>query len=50
LAKTIGTLLWYGFAWDEGAIDRVVNTERDVEEFVYLDAFLDDTQDYASLS
>lgn len=50
LAKTIGTLLWYGFAWDGGAIDRVVNTERDVEELVYLDAFLDDTHDYASLS
>jgi hypothetical protein len=50
LARTIGTLLWYGFAWDGGAIDRVVNTERDVQELVYLDAFLDDKHDSASLS
>lgn len=49
MAKTIGTLLWYGFAWDGGAIDRVVTTDRDVEELAYLDAFLDDAHDNASL-
>lgn len=23
--RDVGVLLWYGFAWDEGKIDRVVN-------------------------
>jgi hypothetical protein len=40
LAKKIGTLLWYGFAWDDGAIDRVVNEQDDVDELAYLEAFL----------
>lgn len=40
LAKKIGTLLWYGFAWDDGAIDRVVNEQDDGVELVYLEAFL----------
>jgi hypothetical protein len=40
LAKTVGTLLWYGYAWDNGAIDRVVNCVDDVEELTYLDAFI----------
>jgi hypothetical protein len=40
LAKTIGTLLWYGFAWDDGAIDRVVNAADDGEVLGYLEAFL----------
>lgn len=50
MAKTIGILLWYGFAWDGGAINRVVNTERDVEELVYLDTFLFDTRDFESIA
>lgn len=49
MAKTIGTLLWYGFAWDGGAIDRVITPERDMEELFYLDAFLDEAHDYASI-
>ncbi|QDS77724.1 hypothetical protein FKW77_004312 [Venturia effusa] len=49
MAKHIGTLLWYGFAWDGGAIDRVINAERDAQELVYLDAFLQDVHDHASL-
>lgn len=40
LAKKIGVLLWHGFAWDDGAIDRVVNENEDVEELLYLEAFL----------
>ena len=40
LAKKIGTLLWHGFAWDDGAIDRVVNEKDDAAEMVYLEAFL----------
>jgi hypothetical protein len=50
LSKTIGTLLWYGFAWDGGLCERVVNIKQDVDELVYLDAFLDETHDYTSLS
>ncbi|TID17815.1 hypothetical protein E2P81_ATG10790 [Venturia nashicola] len=50
MAKTIGTLLWYGFAWDGGAIDRVITPERDMEELIYLDAFLDNARDYESLT
>ncbi|KAE9983437.1 hypothetical protein EG328_009929 [Venturia inaequalis] len=49
MAKTIGILLWYGFAWDGGAIDRVVTLQRDTEEIIYLDAFLDDARDLAVL-
>ncbi|KAF2466466.1 uncharacterized protein BDR25DRAFT_237367 [Lindgomyces ingoldianus] len=41
LAKDVGVLLWYGFAWDEGAIDRVVNVEEDREEMECLRAFLE---------
>lgn len=41
LAKKIGTLLWYGFAWDNGAIDRVVNDQDDRDELAYLEAFLE---------
>jgi hypothetical protein len=32
--------LWFGFAWDEGRIDRVVEEERDGMEVVCLRAFL----------
>jgi hypothetical protein len=40
LAKKMGTLLWYGFAWDDGSIDRVVNEQDDADELAYLETFL----------
>ncbi|OCL02808.1 hypothetical protein AOQ84DRAFT_348582 [Glonium stellatum] len=40
LARDVGVFLWYGFAWDEGKIDRVVNPENDPEEVTCLEAFL----------
>lgn len=40
VAKIVGTLLWFGFAWDGGKIDRVVTPERDSEVIAYLEAFL----------
>ena len=40
VAKIIGTLLWFGYAWDEGKIDRVVTPEKDSEVLAYLNAFL----------
>ncbi|KAF2728597.1 hypothetical protein EJ04DRAFT_91550 [Polyplosphaeria fusca] len=41
LARDIGVLLWYGYAWDEGAIDRVVNEVDDREELECLRTFLE---------
>ena len=41
LARDLGVLLWHGIAFDNGAIDRVVQEGRDVEEIRRLDAFLD---------
>ncbi|KNG44385.1 hypothetical protein TW65_08739 [Stemphylium lycopersici] len=38
--RTVGVLLWHGIAWDDGAIDRVVNELDDQEELVKLRAFL----------
>jgi hypothetical protein len=38
--RDVGVLLWHGFAWDEGAIDRVVDEVNDGEELVKLRAFL----------
>ena len=38
--RDVGVLLWHGIAWDNGAIDRVVNDLDDVEELVKLRAFL----------
>lgn len=38
--REIGVLLWHGIAWDDGAIDRVVNEVDDVEEMTKLCAFL----------
>jgi hypothetical protein len=40
VAKIVGTLLWFGFAWDGGAIDRVVTREKDSELLAYLESFL----------
>jgi hypothetical protein len=41
LARDLGVLLWHGIAFDDGAIDRVVQEGRDVDEIHRLDAFLD---------
>lgn len=40
LSRDLGVLLWYGIAFDNGNIDRVVQEGRDVEEIQKLDAFL----------
>ncbi|KAF2714894.1 hypothetical protein K504DRAFT_469261 [Pleomassaria siparia CBS 279.74] len=40
LARDLGVLLWYGYAWDEGAIDRVVNEADDTAEVECLKTFL----------
>ncbi|KAF2119895.1 hypothetical protein BDV96DRAFT_610064 [Lophiotrema nucula] len=45
LARDVGVLLWFGYAWDEGAIDRVVNNEDDREELECLRKFLDIRKD-----
>jgi hypothetical protein len=49
IARDVGVLLWWGIAWNEGRIDRVVEEGRDVEEIMRLDAFLrpcqEDTMD-----
>lgn len=41
LARELGVLLWHGIAFDNGAIDRVVEEGRDSDEIYRLDAFLD---------
>ena len=38
--RDLGVLLWYGIAWDDGAINRVVNEIDDAETVAYLRAFL----------
>lgn len=38
--RDMGVLLWYGYAWNEGAIDRVVNEVDDKSEITCLRAFL----------
>lgn len=38
--RDVGVLLWYGIAWDDGAIDRVVNEIEDGGEVACLRAFL----------
>lgn len=38
--RDLGVLLWYGIAWDNGAIDRVVNETDDAEVLACLRAFL----------
>ncbi|KAI6828651.1 hypothetical protein KC340_g10922 [Hortaea werneckii] len=40
LSRDVGILLWKGFAWDDGAIDRVINLEDDLEEAACLEAWL----------
>ncbi|KAH0562053.1 hypothetical protein GP486_003248 [Trichoglossum hirsutum] len=39
VARDLGVLLWHGFAWDDGAIDRVVDDTMDAGEIMYLEAF-----------
>lgn len=41
LARDLGVLLWHGIAFDNGAIDRVVQEGRDIDEIYRLDAFLE---------
>ena len=38
--RNVGVLLWHGIAWDNGAINRVVNELDDQEELAKLRAFL----------
>ncbi|KAF1927237.1 uncharacterized protein M421DRAFT_185682 [Didymella exigua CBS 183.55] len=38
--RDLGILLWHGYAWDDGAVDRVVDEVADVEELAKLRAFL----------
>ncbi|KAK8203477.1 hypothetical protein BKA81DRAFT_280695, partial [Phyllosticta paracitricarpa] len=40
VARDVGVLLWFGFAWDEGRIDRVVNSLDDSREVCLLETFL----------
>lgn len=40
MARDLGILLWYGIAFDDGAVDRVVQEGRDVSEIQKLDEFL----------
>lgn len=40
IMRDMGVLLWYGYAWDEGRIDRVVNEVADAVELEYLKKFL----------
>ncbi|KAK0623053.1 hypothetical protein B0T14DRAFT_564452 [Immersiella caudata] len=40
MAALLGILLWHGFAWDGGKLDRVVDGKQDGEEVQRLDAML----------
>ncbi|KAF4636002.1 hypothetical protein G7Y89_g2096 [Cudoniella acicularis] len=44
MARDLGVLLWYGIAFDDGAVNRVVEEGRDVPEIWKLDAFLSPEQ------
>ena len=50
LAKKVGTLLWFGFAWENGAVARVVNAEKDPVEAQCLELFLEDERDLFACS
>lgn len=39
VSRDTGVLLWYGFAFDDGRIDRVVQPGKDVEDLNHLEAF-----------
>jgi hypothetical protein len=49
-ARLLGILLWHGFAFDDGKLDRVVEEGRDDEEIQKLDLFLFGTDHPAMLS
>jgi hypothetical protein len=38
--RDVGVLLWYGYAWDDGAVDRVMNETDDRVELACLRAYL----------
>lgn len=40
LARKVGVLLWFGFGWDDGKIDRTINEKDDPVELAQLVAFL----------
>ncbi|KAF1985174.1 hypothetical protein K402DRAFT_405324 [Aulographum hederae CBS 113979] len=40
LSRDVGVLLWYGYAWDDGAINRVVDDKNDLIELTLLETFL----------
>ena len=42
LSRDLGILLWHGFAFDDGAINRVVQEGRDCQEICYLDTLFGD--------
>ena len=44
LSRDLGVLLWHGIAFDNGAIDRVVQEGRDIDEIHRLHAFLDSSE------
>lgn len=46
--RDMGVLLWHGYAWDEGAISRVVDEVNDGEELAKLRGFLS-VEDASSL-
>ncbi|KAK0609112.1 hypothetical protein DIS24_g12489 [Lasiodiplodia hormozganensis] len=41
VVRDVGVLLWFGFAWDDGKVDRVVNEVDDPREVLLLETFLD---------
>lgn len=40
VVRDVGVLLWFGFAWDDGKVDRVVNEVDDPREVLLLETFL----------
>ena len=40
LMRDVGVFMWHGYAWDEGAINRVVDEVNDGDELAKLQAFL----------
>ena len=48
MAQEVGILLWHGFAWDDGKIDRVINEEDNQEEVTILRAFLEASAEESS--
>ncbi|KAF4545418.1 Protein kinase-like [Lasiodiplodia theobromae] len=40
VVRDVGVLLWFGFAWDDGKVDRVVDEVDDPREVLLLETFL----------